>query len=97
MFCLLSSAFLFFGDKVSACRFKDEIIPSLKANYRLKSDRDVEKNHLIDKGKTRCKLSYKLFKEEYGYDTLLDISTYPTFIKLKDFPGGIHHCVTVLG
>ena len=53
-------------------------------------------NCVIDKGKTQCKLSYKLFEEEYGYDPFLDIYTYPTLIHLKDFLGGIHHCVAVI-
>ena len=34
-------------------------------------------------------------KEEYGYDTLLEISSNPTLIQLKDVPGGIHNSVTV--
>ena len=52
---------------------------------------------VIENGKPRCKISYKLFKEEYGYYPLLDISPFPTSIQLKYFLGGIHHCVTVVG
>ena len=36
-------------------------------------------------------------KEEDGYYPLLDIYTYPALVHLKDFLGGIHHCVTVVG
>ena len=43
------------------------------------------------------KILYKLLKEEYGYDPLLGISSYPTLMQLKDFIGWIHHCVTVVG
>ena len=41
VFCSLSSAFLFVGNKVAADYFKDEIIPSLKENNRLKLADDV--------------------------------------------------------
>ena len=88
----LSSEFYFIGDKI-----KDEKSSSLKTNDRLKLDQYVALNHLRKKGKPRCKLSYKLSKEEDGYDTLLDISMHPKLIQLKDFIGGIHHCVTVVG
>ena len=54
-------------------------------------------NHLIEKGKSRCKISYKLSKEEYRYDPFLGISPFPTLIQLKDFLGGIKRCVTVVG
>ena len=54
-------------------------------------------NIVRDKLKTLCKLLYKVSKEEYGYDILLGISPYPTIFNLKDFLGGIHHCVAVLG
>ena len=54
-------------------------------------------NHVIEKGKTRCKLSYKVFKEEHVYNPIIDISTLTALIQLKDFPGGIHHCITVVG
>ena len=40
---------------------------------------------------------YKLFKEEDGYDPLIDIYSYPELIQLKYFPGHVQHCVTVVG
>ena len=54
-------------------------------------------NNVREKGKIRCKLSYRVFKEEYGYYTLLGIYPYPAVIQLKEFLRGIHHCVTVVG
>ena len=54
-------------------------------------------NHVRENGKPQSKLLYKLFKGEDKYDTLLDINSFPTLIQLKDFLGGIDHCVTVLG
>ena len=54
-------------------------------------------NHVREKVKIQCKLSYKLFKEEDGYYPLLDIYQFPTSIQLKYFLGGIQHCVTVVG
>ena len=36
-------------------------------------------------------------KEEYGCDPMIEIYPYPTLFKLKDFLGGIHHYVTVVG
>ena len=54
-------------------------------------------NHVIEKGKPRYKLSYKLLKEECGYDPLLNTFIYASFIKLKYFQSGIHHCVTDVG
>ena len=54
-------------------------------------------DHVREKGKPQCKLLCKLLKEEYVYDTLLSISPHKTLIQLKDFLGGIHHCVTVVG
>ena len=53
-------------------------------------------NSVRDKGKPRCKISYKVFKEEYGYDPFLAISPLKKN-QLKDFTGGIHHCVAVFG
>ena len=50
-----------------------------------------------EKVKPRCKLSYKLFKEQDGHDPLFGISPFPTLNQLKDFLGGIQHCVTVVG
>ena len=54
-------------------------------------------NSVIDKGKLRYKILYKLLKEEYRYDILNYISTYPKWIHLKYFIGGINNCVTVVG
>ena len=71
--------------------------PSLKANYRHKFAQDVSLNRGREKGKPQYKLFYLLLKEEYGYDPLLEIYTYPTLIQLKYFPCIIHHCVTVFG
>ena len=50
-----------------------------------------------ENGSKLCKLLYKLLKEEYGYDALIDISPYPTLIQLKYFLGGIYNFVTVFG
>ena len=50
-----------------------------------------------EKVKPPCKLLYKVFKEEDGYDPFIDISPFPTLIQLKDFLGGVYHCVTVVG
>ena len=36
-------------------------------------------------------------KEEYGYYTVIEISPYPTLIRLKYYLDGIQHCVTVVG
>ena len=41
---------------------------SIKANNSLKISQDVALNHVRDKGKPLCKISYKIFKEQYGYD-----------------------------
>ena len=54
-------------------------------------------NHLRKKVKPQYKLLYKVFKEQYVYDLLLDISLFLTLIHLKEFLGGIQHCVTVVG
>ena len=97
VFCSLSSKFYFVDDKISADCFKDKITPSLKSNYRLNFVQDVGMNNLIDKGKTRYKFLYKIFKEQDGYDPLLDISTFSTLIQLKEFIDGVQHCVTVVG
>ena len=50
-----------------------------------------------ERGKTRRKISHKLFKEQYGYDKLLDIYPFPTLILLTEFLDGIQDCVTVVG
>ena len=39
----------------------------------------------------------KKLKEEYGYDTLLDIYTYQKLIQFKSFLFWIHYFVTVFG
>ena len=69
----------------------------LKANYRLKFAHSVALNHVIEKGKPQCKLSFKVLKEEYVCDQLLGISPYPALTQLKYFLGRIYHCVTVVG
>ena len=97
MLCSFSYAFFFIGDKITADRFKDEITPSLRANYRLKFAQDVALNHAVGKRKPQYKIFYNILKKGDGYDPLLDISPYPTFIQLKYFLGGIHHCVAVVG
>ena len=43
------------------------------------------------------KISYKVFKDKYGYYPLLDISEFPTLIYLTDFIGGTQNCVIVVG
>ena len=40
---------------------------------------------------------YKVFKEEDGYDTLIETYPYPTLMQLKYYLFEIHHCVTVVG
>ena len=40
-------------------------------------------NHIREKVKPRCKLSYKVLKEEDVYDPLIDISIYPILIHLN--------------
>ena len=89
MLYLLSSILLFIGDIIDADNFKNQITPSLKANYRLKFAQDMALNHVIDNRKPWWKLSYKVLKEENGYDSVLGISTYTTLIQLKDFLGGM--------
>ena len=49
MFYSFSCVFLFIGDKVAVYCFKDEIIPSLKANDRLKFDQDLTINNMREK------------------------------------------------
>ena len=97
MFCSLSYVFFFIGDKIDADHFKDKITPSLNSDDRLKLDQDVVMDLVREKVKPQCKLSYKLLKEEYGNDLLLEVYPYPTFIQLNFFLGGIHHCFTVVG
>ena len=80
-----SSSFYFVGDKNSADCFKDDIKSSLKANGRFKFSPNVSVNHVIEKGKPQFKILYKVFEEEYGYDSLLDIFTFIELIQLKYF------------
>ena len=97
MFHSLSSEIFFLGDKISADSFKDEIIPSLKVNDRIKLSLYVVINNVRDHGKPQCKFKYKVFEEQDGYDMLLENSPFLALIRLKDFLGGIQHCVTVGG
>ena len=87
----------FIGDKVGANNFKASIKPSLKETEGLKLAQEGALNHIREKVKPWCKISYKLSKEEYGYDPLLDISSCQTFIQLKDYLDRIHHCIKVVG
>ena len=96
MFCSLSSVFYFVGDKNVADRFKYEITPSIKSNERLKFDHNISMNYVKEKGKPPYKILYKVFKEEYIYNKLTEISPFTTLIQLKDFLYGIHHCVNVV-
>ena len=63
----------------------------------LKFAQDVEMNHVREKRKSWLKLSSKLFKGKDGYDPLIEISPFPGLIHLKNYLGGINHCVTVVG
>ena len=63
----------------------------------IKFVQDVALNHVGDKGKPWCKLSYKALKQEDGYDSWLEISPYQTLIPWKDILDGIPHCDKVLG
>ena len=96
-FYSFSSVFYFIGDKISANCFKDEITSSLKTNDGLKFSQDVVFNHVREKGNPQCKILYTVFKELYGYYTLIDIYTYPTLIQLDDYIDGVHHCIKVVG
>ena len=53
-------------------------------------------NSVIEKVKQLRKISYKLLKEEDGYNLLIDIYSYPTLVQLKYFLGRTHHCVSVV-
>ena len=97
LFCLFSSLFYFVGNKIAAYCFKYEITSSLKANYRIKCSQDVAMNDVREKEKPRRKLLYKVFNEEYAYNSLLEIYQFSTLIQLKDSLGGIHQCVIVVG
>ena len=51
VFCSLSYALFFIGDKISADCFGDNNTLSLKENDRLKLTQDLALNHVIEKGK----------------------------------------------
>ena len=51
VFCLLLSVFFIVGDKIAADHIKDEIIPSLKVNFRLKFSQYMVMNHVREKEK----------------------------------------------
>ena len=87
----------FIGDKIASGHFKDEITPSLKADDKIKCFQGVALNRVRNKGKPRCKLSYKVLNEECIFFTSLDIFPYLILIQLKDSLGEIHHFVTVAG
>ena len=72
-------------------------IQQIQGGRVLKFAKYVTMNHVIYKGNPQFKLSYNIFKGKYRYDTLIEISPFPTLIQLKEFLGGIHHCVTVVG
>ena len=56
VFYSLSYEFYYIGNKIADDHFKDDITPSLKANYRLKFAQNISFNHVRDKVKPRCKL-----------------------------------------
>ena len=58
----MSYKFYFIGDKNAVDYFKEEITPSLKANYMLKFAQDVALNNIREKEKSQCKISYKVLK-----------------------------------
>ena len=76
MFCKLPCVFFFVGKKVDTDHFKYDIIPSLKTKDVFKFSPDAAMNHLWEKVKPWCKLSYKVFEEQDGYDQLLEISKF---------------------
>ena len=61
MFYSLTSDFPFVDEKVAADSFNDEILLSLKYKDRIKCYQNVIMNNVKEKGKTWCKLSYKVF------------------------------------
>ena len=85
------------GDKVSVDNFKDKNTTFITENDRLKFSQDVAMNHFREKWRLKWKISYKVFEEKYGYDTLIEISPHPKLIKFTYFHGCIKHCVTVVG
>ena len=97
MFYLFSSVFFFFGEKVSENCFRDDIISSRQDEDGIKFAQNVALSYVKEKKKPQWNFSKKVFNEKDGYDPFIDISTFPTVIKLEYFLGGIHHCVTVVG
>ena len=77
--------------------FKYAFIHWFKAYDILKFAQDVAINYVIDKVKPKCKLSYNVFEEQYGYDPFLEISLFPVLIQFIDYLSGVQHCVTGVG
>ena len=69
--CSFSSEIFFVVDKVAVDCFKDDIILSHKEKYKIKLYQDVTLNHMREKGKPRCKLSYKVFEKQYVHDPFI--------------------------
>ena len=59
LFCSVVYEFYPVSDKFSDDHYKDEVIPSIKANDRPKSAKDVAMNHVRDMGKQRWKIWYE--------------------------------------
>ena len=57
----------------------------------------MKMDNVREKGKPRCKISYKVFKEQDGYYQLLDIYTFTTLIQLGYFFDDTQHCATFVG
>ena len=70
---------------------------SLEENEKVKFSQYLVLYYVREKVKPQWIISYKVFKEEYGYYPMLDISIFPTSMQLKYSLRGIHHCVTVVG
>ena len=62
----LSYLLFFYRNINNADHFKDEIIPLIKANDKLKFAQNVELNDERDKGDQLYQPSYKVLKEESG-------------------------------
>ena len=97
MLFFFSSEIVFVCDKVAASPFKYAIILTLKSKNSLKFDQDTASDYVRDKEKHDAKVSYKLFEDKYGYDTLLNIYPFQTLFQLKNFLGGIQFFFTVVG
>ena len=67
----------------------------LKSNDRHKFTQYLAMKSVREEGKPQCKLSYKIFKDQYVYYPLLDIFPSPTIIRMKDFIGRIHNCIVL--